>query len=56
VIFGKTNVPFAMADWQTFNAIHGTTNNPWNTSRVSSGSAAVLSHHPATTEPAPTAA
>ena len=55
VIFGKTNVPFAMADWQTFKAMHGTTNNPWNTTRVPNGSAAVLSHHPATTEPAPTA-
>jgi amidase len=46
VIFGKTNVPFAMADWQTFNAIHGTTNNPWNTALVpggsSGGSAAAL--------------
>ncbi len=46
VIFGKTNVPFAMADWQTFNAIHGTTRNPWDTDRVpggsSGGSAAAL--------------
>jgi amidase len=46
VIFGKTNVPFAMADWQTFNAIYGTTNNPWNTALVpggsSGGSAAAL--------------
>lgn len=46
VIFGKTNVPYAMADWQTFNAIHGTTNNPWNTALVpggsSGGSAAAL--------------
>jgi amidase len=46
VIFGKTNVPFAMADWQTFNAIHGTTRNPWNLERVpggsSGGSAAAL--------------
>jgi amidase len=46
VIFGKTNVPFAMADWQTFNALHGTTRNPWHTDRVpggsSGGSAAAL--------------
>ena len=31
IIFGKTNVPLHLADWQTFNAIYGTTNNPWNT-------------------------
>lgn len=30
VIFGKTNVPVLLADWQTFNPIYGTTNNPWN--------------------------
>ena len=30
VIFGKTNVPTLLADWQTFNPIYGTTNNPWN--------------------------
>jgi hypothetical protein len=37
VIFGKTNLPFAMADWQSFNEIHGTTRNPWNTDRVPGG-------------------
>src|SRR5262249_31060064 len=46
VLFGKTNVPTLLADWQTFNAIYGTTNNPWDTSRVpggsSGGSAAAL--------------
>ena len=46
VIFGKTNVPTMLADWQTFNPIHGTTNNPWNLSLVpggsSGGSAAAL--------------
>jgi len=30
VLIGKTNVPVLLADWQTFNPIHGTTNNPWN--------------------------
>src|SRR5262249_16735424 len=30
VIFGKTNVPLYLADWQSFNASHGTTNNPWD--------------------------
>ncbi|MFN9999646.1 MAG: amidase family protein, partial [bacterium] len=27
IVFGKTNVPLMLADWQTFNAIHGTTRN-----------------------------
>jgi len=46
VIFGKTNVPTMLADWQTFNPVYGTTNNPWDVSRVpggsSGGSAAAL--------------
>ena len=46
VIFGKTNVPLYLSDWQSFNAIHGTTNNPWDVSRApggsSGGSAAAL--------------
>ncbi|HYL17207.1 MAG TPA: amidase [Burkholderiales bacterium] len=46
VLFGKTNVPAMLGDWQTFNAIYGTTNNPWDLSRVpggsSGGSAAAL--------------
>ena len=46
VIFGKTNVPLLLADWQTFNDVYGTTNNPWDVSRVpggsSGGSAAAL--------------
>ena len=29
VVFGKTNVPFMLADWQSFNSIYGTCNNPW---------------------------
>lgn len=45
-LFGKTNVPFMLADWQSFNAVYGTTNNPWNLKRVpggsSGGSAAAL--------------
>jgi amidase len=28
IVFGKSNVPFMLADWQSFNAIYGTTNNP----------------------------
>ena len=27
-IFGKTNVPLMLADWQSYNAIYGTTGNP----------------------------
>lgn len=46
VLFGKTNVPLYLADWQTFNAIYGTTNNPWDAARSpggsSGGSAAAL--------------
>ncbi|MGI9422108.1 MAG: amidase [Hyphomicrobiaceae bacterium] len=45
-IFGKTNVPLNLADWQSYNAIHGTANNPWDLSRTpggsSGGSAAAL--------------
>ena len=46
VIFGKTNVPRFLADWQTFNEIYGTTSNPWDVTKVpggsSGGSAAAL--------------
>jgi amidase len=38
VLFGKTNVPAMLADWQTFNDVYGTTNNPWDRSRVPGGS------------------
>ena len=38
VIFGKTNVPLMLADWQSFNAIYGTTNNPWDVARAPGGS------------------
>ena len=30
IIVGKTNVPVALADWQSFNPIYGVTRNPWN--------------------------
>jgi len=46
VFFGKTNVPLNLADWQSFNAVYGTTGNPWDPARVpggsSGGSAAAL--------------
>jgi len=38
VLFGKTNVPLNLADWQSFNAIYGTTNNPWDLTRSPGGS------------------
>ena len=45
-IFGKTNVPINLADWQSFNEIYGTTNNPWDLGMTpggsSGGSAAAL--------------
>jgi len=37
-IFGKTNVPLDLADFQSYNAIYGTTNNPWDTGRTAGGS------------------
>ena len=46
ILLGKTNVPLDLADWQTFNDVHGETVNPWNASRSpggsSGGSAAAL--------------
>jgi amidase len=46
VIYGKTNVPLMLADWQSYNEIYGTTNNPWDVARSpggsSGGSAAAL--------------
>jgi amidase len=38
VIFGKTNTPTLAGDWQTYNPIFGTTNNPWDTARTTGGS------------------
>ena len=46
VIVGKTNVPIVLGDWQSYNEIYGTTNNPWDLGRTpggsSGGSAAAL--------------
>jgi amidase len=46
VIFGKTNVPVDLADWQSYNPVYGTSSNPWNTDHTpggsSGGSAAAL--------------
>ncbi|HUZ90708.1 MAG TPA: amidase [Methylocella sp.] len=30
VVLGKTNVPLLTGDFQTYNSLYGTTNNPWN--------------------------
>ena len=38
VIYGKTNVPLMLADWQSYNDIYGTTNNPWDATRSPGGS------------------
>src|SRR5262249_56938779 len=46
VLLGKTNVPLLLADHQSYNAIYGATNNPWDLSHTpggsSGGSAAAL--------------
>ena len=46
VVFGKTNVPVDLADWQSYNPVYGTTSNPWNIRHTpggsSGGSAAAL--------------
>lgn len=46
VVLGKTNVPLALGDLQSYNDIYGTTNNPWDLTRTpggsSGGSAAAL--------------
>jgi amidase len=39
VVIGKTNVPLGLRDFQSYNDIYGTTNNPWDVSRSPGGSA-----------------
>jgi len=38
VVFGKTNTPLMASDFQSYNDVYGTTNNPWNFERVPGGS------------------
>jgi amidase len=38
IVLGKTNLPLYAGDWQTFNAVYGRTNNPWDVSRTVGGS------------------
>src|SRR5580698_2350750 len=46
ILLGKTNVPVGLGDFQSYNEIYGTTNNPWDVGRSpggsSGGSAAAL--------------
>ena len=30
IVLGKTNVPMGLTDWQSYNEVYGTTNNPWD--------------------------
>jgi amidase len=38
IVWGKTNVPFMLGDFQSYNDVFGTTNNPYDISRTPSGS------------------
>jgi len=38
IIVGATNVPVNLQDWQSYNPIYGTTNNPWDLKRTPGGS------------------
>jgi amidase len=38
IVVGKTNVPVMLGDWQSYNPIYGTTNNPWDLRRTPGGS------------------
>jgi amidase len=38
IIIGKTNVPLRLSDWQSYNEVYGTTNNPWDPTRTPGGS------------------
>ena len=38
IVFGKTNVPVAAADHQSYNPVYGTSNNPWDVTRTPGGS------------------
>ena len=38
IVLGKTNLPIYAGDWQSFNAVYGRTNNPWDLTRTVGGS------------------
>ena len=37
-VFGKSNVPVMLADWETNNPVYGRTVNPWDPTRTPGGS------------------
>jgi amidase len=47
IVLGKTNVPRGLGDWQSYNDIYGTTNNPWDRTRSLGGSSGGSSAQPA---------
>jgi amidase len=38
IIVGKTNVPVMLSDWQSYNPVYGSSNNPWDLKRTPGGS------------------
>ncbi|WP_168797767.1 amidase [Aliishimia ponticola] len=38
IVYGKTNVPLKLIEWQSFNEIYGSTSNPWDVTRTPGGS------------------
>jgi amidase len=38
ILIGATNVPVNLSDWQSYNPIYGTTDNPWDLGRTPGGS------------------
>ena len=38
VLWGKTNVPLMLEDWQSYNKVYGATNNPYDLTRTPGGS------------------
>ncbi|HXJ17531.1 MAG TPA: amidase [Candidatus Polarisedimenticolia bacterium] len=38
ILIGATNVPVNLSDWQSYNSIYGTSNNPWDLKRTPGGS------------------
>jgi amidase len=38
VVIGKTNIPLGLRDYQSYNDVYGTTNNPWDIGRSPGGS------------------
>ncbi len=47
IVWGKTNTPVKAADWQAYNALYGTMNNPFDLARTPGGSSADRRLYPA---------